>query len=292
MWDPGRVSKRSRINAILRLIRIEHTIFSLPFAYVGAILSGYSFSVYDAILIAFAVFGLRTASMAYNNIADLEIDRKNPRSCKRPLVIGAVKLRDAWMLVLIGSLIYFISSALLNRYALILSPIPWIFAMTYPYAKRLHNFPHIHLGLVLGLAVCGGAVAASGDEVKSIFEALLSIPILYVIAVVLWVAGFDVVYSLLDVEFDRAFGLGSIPAKFGEKNARLIALTFHIISIVLLFLGCVVYNLSLIGIASITFASVLMVYQHYIARTNIPKAFNLNLIISIVISFGIIIDKL
>ncbi len=294
-WDPGRVSRGSRLRALARLVRVEHTLFSLPFAYVGALLSRHPCSTADYVWIALALLGLRTAAMSYNNIADLDIDRLNPRSRHRPLVVGAVSLRDAWLLVAAGSALYYLSAAMLNIYALLLSPLVWLVAMTYPYAKRLHWLPHIHLGLTLGLAVLGGAIAASGDEALSLAEALASVPWTYVAAVTLWVAGFDVIYSIMDEEFDRRQGLGSIPAKLGTRGALASAAVMHAAAVALFLAGGLGYGFGPAAWASTLAAAILILYQHLLvwrSLSNIPQAFNLNLAVGLLVSMGLILDFL
>ena len=297
-WDPGRLAGRGRLHAVARLIRVEHTLFSLPFAYAGAVLSGYPFTLRDAILMFLALFGLRSAAMAYNNIADLDIDRLNPRSRMRPLVTGALTLRDAYLVAAAGSLLYYASAALLNRPALILSPLLWIAAMTYPYAKRLHSLPHIHLGLVLGLSVLGGAVAASGDELGNVVDALRAVPWDYVVAVTFWVAGFDIVYSIMDLEFDRRLGLGSVPALVGERLAPVVALGLHVAASIL-FLAGVLARSPPLGLASLIGAaagSALMILSDLLVIVGgpewIPRAFNINLLVGVLVSTGILADYL
>jgi len=292
-WDPGRVSRRSRLEAALRLIRIEHTLFSLPFAYVGMVLSGYPYTAKTVALATLAVFGLRSAGMAFNNIADLEIDRRNPRTAGRPLVVGALSLRDAWVIVLAGSLLYFLSAFLLNAYAFALSPLLYAVAMSYPYAKRLHPFPHIHLGLSLGLVVFGGAIAASGGWVRSLFEALRSVPWLYLGGVTFWVAGFDTLYSIMDVEYDRKEKLGSIPSRFGVGGALAFSSAFYSLAFALFMAAVYAYKLGAASLISAAASGAIMAVQEAMAARslkNIPKAFNMNLALGILVSAGVLID--
>ncbi|MCE4609022.1 MAG: putative 4-hydroxybenzoate polyprenyltransferase [Desulfurococcales archaeon] len=296
-WDPGKVREKNKIHAVLRLIRIEHTLFSLPFAYAGAILSGYNFTLRDAVLIGLALFGLRTAAMAYNNIADLDIDRLNPRSSKRPLVTGVLSVKDAYLVVLIGTVLYYLSAALLNKYALLFSPILWLLAMTYPYAKRLHWLPHIHLGLVLGYAVFGGAVAASGDELTSVCSVLVSVPWSYVFGVTFWVAGFDVIYSIMDIDFDRAHSLGSVPARLGVRGAFFASLLFYFLAGFFFLYGLWEYRVLTGGLTlfSTLLGITLMITSWLIAYKDldkIPVSFNLNLLVGILVSIGVILDYL
>ncbi|MCE4625768.1 MAG: putative 4-hydroxybenzoate polyprenyltransferase [Desulfurococcales archaeon] len=297
-WDPGALKKRGKLHALARLVRIEHTLFSLPFAYAGAILTGYPITLEEALLIFTALLGLRTAAMAYNNIADLEIDRLNPRSSRRPLVTGEVSLREAYLLVVLGSIVYYISAALLNRYALLYSPLLWILALTYPYAKRIHSYPHYHLGLVLGFTVFGGAVAVAGRLPGATNRMVLeSVPWLYLVAVTLWVAGFDIFYSVMDYEFDRKHGLGSVPARFGKRRGIIIGLLTHLCAALLLLLGPLLYSPPA-GAATLAFtiaAVVLMLYGDFKSlrdESYIPRAFNQNLLVGVLISTGFIIDYL
>ncbi len=296
-WDPGRLTRVSRLPALARLVRIEHTLFSLPFAYAGAVLAcRCCLDARTALLVALAVLGLRTAAMAFNNIADLDIDRLNPRTSQRPLVTGAVALRDAWLLVAVGSLLYFLSAALLNRYALLLSPVLWLLAMTYPYAKRLHWLPHLHLGLVLGLVVFGGAVATAGNAAESLTEVLRRVPWVYVAAVSLWVAGFDMYYSILDEEFDRSHGLGSVAARLGTRGALLASRLTHLVAAALLAASVPLYRLGPLAAAGIAAALGLLLYQHLLLAKRgleaIPVAFNTNLALGLAVGLAVTLDRL
>lgn len=297
-WDPGRLARGGRVRALLRLIRVEHTLFSLPFAYAGAFLADprEAVSLRVVVLVALAVFGLRTAAMAYNNIADLDIDRLNPRTRGRPLVTGAARLGDAWLLVLLGSLTYYAAAALLNVYALLLSPILWLAAMSYPHAKRLHWLPHLHLGLVLGLVVFGGAVASHGMAARSFTELMQGVPWLYVTAVALWVSGFDTYYAIMDLEFDRRMGLGSIPAKLGVEGALWASRLQHAAAATLLAASIPAYHLGPLGAAGIAASVALLAYQHILlARRGlqaIPEAFNTNLALGVIVGTAVALDKL
>lgn len=290
------VKGEGKLHALSRLIRVEHTLFSLPYAYLGALMATPKITLREAVLIFLAVLGLRTAGMAYNNIVDLPIDKLNPRSAKRPLVTGALTLRDAWLTVLAGSLLYYASAALLNWYALVLSPILWIVALTYPYAKRIHPLPHLHLGFTLGLVVFGGAVAAIGDEAGSMLALLERIPWEMVFAVTFWVAGFDILYSIMDYDFDVEHGLGSVPAWLGVKRAIWAALGFHITFLALLYYVIIKYYMGAIAFAAFTLTTVLIAIQYYIVARRglegIPTAFNLNLAIGLIVGIGYSLDIL
>ncbi|WP_297460203.1 4-hydroxybenzoate octaprenyltransferase [Thermococcus sp.] len=293
-FDPGEVSKASRFHALMRLVRIEHTLFSLPYAYTGALLSGFHVTWKEIILMSLALLGLRTAALAYNNIADIDIDSLNPRTWNRPLIKGAIKISDAWWLVVVGSVLYFVSAVLLNIWTALLSPIPWLLALAYPQSKRKHSFPHLHLGLTLAMAVAGGTIAAGGDE-ANLIVLLERIPWAFFFGVLFWVAGFDTIYALMDYEFDVKHGVGSIPARFGIKKALDIALAFHLIAIALFGLAGPLYGLGRVYLAGWFIASVLILYENYLARKsleNVPKAFNLNIPIGLILTLSAIADKL
>ncbi|MDV3103897.1 4-hydroxybenzoate octaprenyltransferase [Thermococcus waiotapuensis] len=294
VFDPGEVSKANRFHALMRLVRIEHTLFSLPYAYVGALLSGFQVTLAEIILMSLALLGLRTAALAYNNIADIDIDSLNPRTWNRPLIKGTVKISDAWWLVVVGSVLYFVSAVLLNFWTALLSPIPWILALSYPQGKRKHSFPHLHLGLTLAMAVTGGTIASGGDE-ANLLVLLENVPWAFFFGVLFWVAGFDTIYALMDYEFDVKHGVGSIPARFGIKRGLDIALTFHLIAIALFGLAGPLYGLG--GVYQLGWAvgSFLILYENYLSRKgleNVPKAFNLNIPIGLVLTLSAIVDAL
>jgi len=295
-WDPGALVRAnvSRVYKLAKFVRIEHTLFSLPFAYAGALLSDKPLTPWIAVLIFTALLGLRVAGMSFNNIADRDIDALNPRTAKRPLVTGVVSLREAWGLVVLGSVAYYVSAALLNVYALMLSPIVWAVAMTYPYAKRLHWLPHIHLGLVLGLAVFGGYVATAGCYAQSLLELVASAPWPLILGVTLWVSGFDTAYAIMDVEFDRRLGLGSIPARLGVRGALIATIVQHAIAAAFFTYTVIVYELGPLAYAATAMSIALLCYEDYLvlrSLENIPKAFNLNLVIGPLYTLGIIVSK-
>jgi len=290
-WDPGAVTG-GRLRALARLVRIEHTLFSLPFAYAGALLGGVP-DIKTAVLIAAAVVGLRTAAMAYNNIADLPIDARNPRTRSRPLVVGTVSLGEAWWLVVLGSALYFLAALMLNQCAALLSPLLWLVAMSYPHAKRYHCFPHLHLGLTLGLVVLGGYVAVSGDGLWALGSVLASAPWIIVAAVALWVAGFDILYSTMDEEFDRSVGLGSVAACFGARAALYLSLASEAAFIGLLLAAIPAYSLGPAYALSVATASILEVLQFvYYRRGRLRDAFNVNLLVGLAVAAGVAADRL
>jgi len=293
VWDPGEVKKESRLIALLKLIRVEHTLFSLPFAYIGALVLKEIPTIREVILIAVALFGLRAASMSFNNIADYEIDKYNPRTSKRPLIRRDISFSDAWFVVVIGLVLYFASSALLNYVALVLSPIPLAIVLTYPYAKRIHSFPHIHLGFSLGIVPIAGYIAVIGDKLD-VVKSLLTAPWFLTLAIVFWVAGFDTIYAIMDLEFDMKHGVKSIPVRFGKRGSVWLSRVFHVLFLFFLILSFFSYKLSLGSAGAIFIIAFLLTLSHLRldiedGRT-IKNFLNVNLLVGILLLLGISVD--
>lgn len=286
--------EKPSLRGHLELLRIPHLAFSLPFAYAGALIaSGGKMGAWEFVFITLAVVGLRSASMAYNDIADVDIDRFNPRTSNRPIPSGRATVLGAYVMTITFSVLFFFSSYMLNVYAFILSPLVWALALSYPYAKRLHPLPHLHLGMVLGLVVFGGAVGMIGGQVASFIELMEGVPWLYVLAVTFWVSGFDVLYALADIDFDRKMRIKSIPAWLGLRKSVAVSRLFYLLSLVLLFSACSLYGLGPFSITSTFATALLMLYQHLLVRrSKSHKAFNVNLVIAPIISVGIMMDFL
>ncbi len=250
----------------LDFIKIEHTLFALPFAYAGALLAGKPIDARVAILILSAFTGLRTAAMVLNRIIDRKIDAKNPRTWNRHLPRNLITLREAYAITFAALTIYFISAAMINHTALVLSPIPAITAYIYPYLKRYTCLCHYVLGLNLAFAPLGGwvAVTDSMDFVGSGFPVLL-----LSIGVALWVAGFDMIYSLQDVEFDRKEGLHSLPAHFGVRTALWVSRVNHLTFLVL---TAGAFSFSGISYFYLLPLAALLVFEHYVVRRDYDES--------------------
>ncbi len=222
---------RSKLGTTLEMIKFEHSIFALPFALTGALLAarfaGPGWPEWRQIgWIVVAMVGARSAAMTMNRIADLEYDRRNPRTAGRPLVTGALTLRFAWMFTLLSSAVLVFSAWELNRLAFLLSPLALAALFLYSYTKRFTAYSHLVLGFCLGIAPAAAWIAVTGS-----FDWRMMV---LCAAVTLWVAGFDVLYALQDVDFDRRAGLHSFPEKFGVPRALLAARAMHACVVVLL----------------------------------------------------------
>ncbi len=275
---------------ILRFIRVEHTIFTLPMAYAAALLAGGELNFWRALFIGLAVFGLRTAGMSWNNIADYPIDKLNPRTQRRMLVSGRVSFKEAYGVFLFGALTFVLSAAALGPWPLALS-IPYLLiVVSYPYAKRIHCLPHIHLGAVYALVPLGASIAMHPSDIVA---ALSNTPWLLVLAAALWVAGFDVMYSKNDYEFDKSHGLGSIPACFGLRAADYAAFALLATSAALNVVNYLVHRLGPVGLAVTLVGAALEIYSAVLgARGQEATGFNLNLSVGLLIPLGIFIGVL
>jgi len=259
----------SKLRMYADFIKIEHTLFALPFAYSGAFLAAhgwFGWRLFFLILTAFT--GMRTAAMTLNRIIDREIDAMNPRTASRHLPAGLITLKEAYGISIVALLIYFISAFMINRTAFTLSPIPVITAFIYPYLKRYTCLTHYVLGLNLAYAPLGGWISVTGS-----FDPFGSelVPVILGVAVVFWVAGFDIIYALQDLEFDRKHGLHSIGGHFGLKAALTISAINHMIFFTLTAIALYLYGAGIIAIIGLTAIAVLLVYQHAIIGENYNK---------------------
>ncbi|MDI6803288.1 MAG: UbiA-like polyprenyltransferase [Bacteroidota bacterium] len=215
-------------------IKIEHTLFSLPLIYAGVFLAAETIpQVQLLVLVLVAATGARTIAMTLNRIIDAEIDRRNLRTNNREIPAGRMSLSEAAGVLFVGAVLYFGAAYFISWFCFILSPIPLIIFVVYPYSKRFTALAHFGVGLGLSMAPLGGWFAVKGS-LENIFPgALISLFTL------LWATGFDVIYSTLDEKFDKEAGLFSFPSRFGSKKALIISSALHILAfgtLILLFL--------------------------------------------------------
>ena len=245
--------------ATLSMIKFQHTLFALPFAFVGAILAaGGPPTLWQAGWILGAMVGARSAAMIFNRIADLEFDRRNPRTAARPLVTGELGLRFAWSALAASAALFFVSAALLNRLALALAAPALFLILSYSYAKRLSWLTHLHLGASLGIAPLGAWIAVRGT--------LDPAPFVLAAAVALWVAGFDVIYSCQDTGFDALAGLHSAPRRFGVTRALALSSAMHVLTLLLLLALPLFVPLGWPYVAGVAGTAALLVYEHRLVK--------------------------
>lgn len=282
------------VRAFLRLVMIEHSVFALPFAYIGALTAMYRdaggrIDWWTLLLVTVAMVGLRTFAMAANRIIDREIDARNPRTAGRELVTGAVSVRGAWTGALISVVVFLGAAALLNPLCLALAPLAVLPMVVYPYGKRFTHFPHAILGLAQAIGPIGAWLAVTGSW---------SWPaVLLGLAVGVWIGGFDLIYACQDVAADRSHGVKSVPARFGIAGALYGARVCHLVTMVLLaWYGAVTEGGAFfwLGLAVVggTF-----VYEHAIVRpgdlSRVNRAFfTVNGIIGVVLFVCALLDLL
>jgi len=270
------------------LVRFEHTVFALPFAYLGVFLAARGMPSAGTVLwVTVAMAGARTAAMALNRLIDRHIDAKNPRTQARLLPRGAVSVTAVWGLALGSSAVFMFAAAQLNPLAVRLLPLALIILTVYPYTKRYTWLSHFVLGLALACAPAGGWVAVTGQLG---WEAILLASF-----VTLWVAGFDVIYAIQDIDFDRGQGLHSVPARLGIAGGLGVARALHALSVVLLFatwwfLGLgPAFLVGVLVVAGLLFYEHLLVSPEDLSRLGVAF-FNVNGAVSILILFFALAD--
>ncbi|MCL2760533.1 MAG: putative 4-hydroxybenzoate polyprenyltransferase [Desulfuromonadales bacterium] len=279
-----------RIVVFLEMIKFPHTVFALPFAFTGALLAANGIPSWDKVLwIIVAMVGARTAAMGLNRLIDAEIDGKNPRTKGRAIPAGFIGKGTVAFFVALSLLILIYAAYRLNPLCLKLSPIAIFFLFLYSYSKRFTSFAHLILGLCLGAAPMGAWVAIRGD---------LGLPaILLGAAVTFWTAGFDILYALQDLEFDKKEGLYSIPVKLGVNGSLWLARIFHIIMFGLLVGIYFRMQLGNFFIAGLAISFIMIFYEHWLLRkgdlTKLDAAFfNMNGYISVTIFIATLLDRL
>ena len=287
------VPKKS-LKDYLEFVKFEHTIFALPFAYAAMLLAKNSWPGWQVFIwITIAMIGARTASMALNRVIDAKIDAKNPRTKNREIPAGILNKYDGIILAIIGFALLIVAGWQLNRLTLFLLPIAVFFLSFYPYTKRFTWLCHYWLGLTIGASAAGGWIAVTGSFAPA--------AIALWIAVALWIAGFDIIYALLDYDFDIANSIHSVPAKFGIKNALIISAISHVLAVIALLASCYYSDSSGTYAISLRFYTLaiavvagVLVYVHWLVNkkgaAEALKSFNANMFISPIILISVILD--
>jgi len=216
-----------RLRTYARFVKFEHTVFSLPNAYAGAWLASPDVRLRDWGLILLALLGARTAAMALNRWLDRDLDARNPRTQGRELPTGRITPREVWGLIVGGLAVFAAAAWALSPWCLYLSPVPALVFWVYPQMKRWTVLAHLGVGTALALAPLGGFLAVVKTPAAMVAHPRLADVLLLSGFVLLWVAGFDIIYALLDVDFDRMAGLYSVPARFGPRVGLVGAALLH-----------------------------------------------------------------
>ncbi|WP_164473450.1 MULTISPECIES: menaquinone biosynthesis prenyltransferase MqnP [Deinococcus] len=286
-------SARPTLKTYLSLVKFEHTVFALPFAYAGMLLAAQELrgngwpGLSTLIWVTLAMAGARTAAMGANRVIDRAIDAGNPRTAGREVPSGKVSPAQAWGLVIISLVVMTFSAAQLNPLCLALLPLAAAFLIGYPYIKRFSWLCHVWLGVTDGAAAAGGWIAVTGHFGAGAW-------ILWAI-VIFWMVGLDVIYATMDYDFDRANNVKSIPARFGIPAALKIAAVSHALTFALLIALGVVLGTSFWYFLAAGAMGAILLYEHRLVNPNdLTKAnvafFDANMWLALTMLAGVVID--
>lgn len=270
-----------------RMIKLEHSLFALPYAFLGAFLAaGGMPPLWPLLWLTVAMVGIRSFAMTLNRLADIEFDRLNPRTSKRALVTGEISVPAARVFAFLSILVYFVGCIFLNRLAFILSPVPVLVIIAYSFAKRYTWTTHFILGLCHAFAPMAGWISVNPHIALT--------PALFSCSLIFWTAGFDMIYSCQDADFDVAVGLHSAPAKFGTTFSLVLASFSHVVFA--LFLGMAFWSayLGWIGFGAWLVVAGLLVGEHRLVKPQDLRQvntafFTLNAVIAAVIFAGTVL---
>jgi 4-hydroxybenzoate polyprenyltransferase len=255
-----------KLELTLEMIKFEHSIFALPFALTGALEAlrasrlGWAYGAWKLAWIVVAMVGARSAAMTFNRIVDAAIDARNPRTKLRQLPAGTLSARFAWGFFLAAVAVFLFASALLGPLCLQLAPLALGVVLLYSYTKRFTSWCHVVLGLALGIAPAAAWIAVAGS---------LNWKVAWLTgAVMLWTAGFDIIYACQDYEFDAREGLFSLPRRFRIGGALWISRLFHVGMIVCLWQFHLAFSQSVFTLAALAAVAALLAYEHSLVRAN------------------------
>ncbi|HLL39299.1 MAG TPA: UbiA-like polyprenyltransferase [Rubrobacteraceae bacterium] len=273
---------------LLEMIKWEHTIFALPFAYAGMLAAPVPFSVWNLVWITVAMIGARTAGMSLNRIIDARIDVRNPRTADRAIPKGLVGLREAWLFTGVAVALLVLATFFLAPITRVLWPLVVLGFVVYPYTKRFTWLCHLALGIANGLAPAAAWVAVTGDVSWT--------PVLIWAGAALWVAGFDIIYALLDRDFDLENRVNSLPVRFGIGPALVVSRGWHALSVVFLVafgiaagLGAV-YYLGVLVVAWLLYYEQSLVREDDLSKLNMAF-FTMNGVISTIFFIFVLLDR-
>jgi len=282
-----------KVRHLLEMIKFSHTVFAFPFALMGAILASLENNapptVGQVFWICVAMVGARSVAMALNRIIDARIDADNPRTAGRHIPAGIITAQEAWLFVAGSLLLLLVAAWMLNPLCLYLAPVAVGLFVLYAYCKRFTAYAHVMLGICLAGAPVGAWIALRGDIGWPVIALAL--------AVLFWVAGFDIFYALQDLDFDRSRGLYSIPSRLGEERSIKLVRVFHALMIVLLLLLVPATRLGWVYLLGVLVAAGMLIYEHRLVRpgdlSKLDAAFfNMNGYISVSLLLFTLVDVL
>lgn len=280
----------TKMKIFAEMIKFEHTIFALPFAYLGAFLAAGGVPSFSQFFwITLAMVGARTAAMSLNRIIDRHIDARNPRTASRAIPRGLLSVSEVWVYAMLSFLLLWYAAAQLNTLCVKLMPIAVFFLVIYSYTKRFTWLCHIVLGIAIGLAPLGAWVAIKGA---------IDIPgVLLGLAVATWIAGFDIIYACQDYDFDRRHGIYSIPSRFGLNKALLFARGLHLLTVLFLIATGILVGSGWFYYTGITVTIGILIREHsLVSPQDLSKVdiafFNMNGIIAVLMFVFTLLDLL
>ncbi len=277
-----------KLRVLLEMVKWEHTVFALPFAYAGMLAAPAPFSLSNLIWITVAMIGARAAGMTLNRIIDASIDARNPRTADRAIPKGLIGMREAWIFTFVSVGLLVLATLFLAPITRVLWPLVVLGFVVYPYTKRFTWLCHLALGIANGLAPAAAWVAVTNDVSWT--------PVLIWAAAALWVGGFDIIYALLDRDFDLENRVNSLPARFGVGSALVVSRLWHAVSVVFLVafgaaagLG-VVYYLGVLVVAWLLFYEQSLVRKDDLSKLDMAF-FTMNGVISLVFFVFVLLDR-
>jgi 4-hydroxybenzoate polyprenyltransferase len=260
----------STVKHYLSLVKFSHTIFALPFALIGFMLSiheGYSFSIKLFLLVLTCMATARNSAMAFNRYIDRRFDALNPRTAIREIPAGIINPGNALFFIILNSALFVTATYFINTICFFLSPVALFVILFYSYTKRFTPLCHLVLGVGLGLAPIGAYLAVTGH--------FAWLPLLFSFTVFCWVSGFDIIYALQDETFDRAHNLNSIPVLLGTKGALRFSEVLHLFSIAFVVTAGIYGHFNFLYWVGVAFFIGLIIYQHSIVKPNDLSRVNL-----------------
>lgn len=243
------------VATTLEMIKWEHSVFALPFALCGAMLAAGGMPTAAQLgWIVLCMVSARSAAMAFNRVADAQIDAANPRTAARAIPAGTLSQKFAGTFVVASCAVFVAAASQLNRLTLYLSPVVLAVVLLYSYTKRFTRWSHLLLGFALGMAPAGAWIAVRGSLDPRI--------LVLTVAVTFWVGGFDVLYACQDIDFDRAYGLNSVPQAFGVRRALYLSRALHLIMLAMLVWVVILFGLGKLAIMGVVAVALLLAYEH------------------------------
>jgi 4-hydroxybenzoate polyprenyltransferase len=276
------------LSAVCRMIKIEHSVFALPFAFAGSFLAAGGWpGLWNLIVLTVAMVAVRSFAMAFNRYADLDIDRENPRTQTRPLVTGELSTRFTLLFICATAVIFVAACALMNPLCLMLSPLALGLSAFYSFCKRFTRWCHFVLGTVLGLAPVAGWLSV---------DPVLTLPaVLLFLGVTFWVAGFDILYACQDAEFDLSRGLHSMPSRLGLACALEVSTMSHVVTGLFFILAGWSAGLSVVYFCVALAVWLTLLYEHKLVRADDLSRvnvafFTLNGVVAVALFLGVVLD--